>query len=155
MYNKLATLAHTQVQKAIRLGLLVPKERCELCDSRIGIVSHHWRGYEGDAAIDVWWVCTQCNASLRGCHDGRFTQEQAREFINSGCRIEDSRCKGLTVLGEQCGMILIFGQEYCKKHDPNIPKCEAFTNSGQRCANSLWGKHKICGTHRRFGYHPN
>lgn len=154
MYDKSATLAHTQVHKAVRLGQLVPKERCELCDSRIGIVSHHWRGYEGDAAIDVWWICTQCNASLRGCHDGRLTLEQARDHIKSGLIPDDKRCKGTTIFGERCKAILVFGQEYCRKHDPVTPQCEAITKSGQRCTNSLWGKHKICSIHQRFSYHP-
>lgn len=99
-----AVKAHQLVNQAIAAGLLIRPETCELCNETPGdpspkqpkeiwwtqrnqtnkrIIGHHWRGYEGDAALDVWFICSSCNAVLQGpkYHNGSLSKEEARTFI--------------------------------------------------------------------------
>lgn len=81
--------AQNAVSKAIREGVLVRPDTCELCGSIPGlaahaqIVAHHWQGYEGDAAIDIMWICASCNVILRGpqYHNGTVSKEEARAIV--------------------------------------------------------------------------
>lgn len=95
--TKTAKKAHRKVSNAINKGTIVKPHVCELCGfvseyyiqkwkaGRIlkvvnGIVAHHHQGYEGDAAMDVWFVCCSCNALL-GDTIG-ISKEGARKIIN-------------------------------------------------------------------------
>lgn len=71
--------AYLEVNKAIKAGLLVRLDTCELCNAKGRTVTHHYNGY--DKPLDVWHICYSCNISLAGRHDGSLTLEQAREFI--------------------------------------------------------------------------
>lgn len=83
--------AITLVGKAVKAGLLVRPDTCELCgDSPKGfaqpgskclIHGHHWNGYGN--ALDVWWVCQSCNFKLAGevFHCGIISKEQARAIV--------------------------------------------------------------------------
>lgn len=91
------TKAITLVSQAIKAGLLVRPESCELCGRipqsvttkkgdkwyRPSIHAHHWRGYEGDAALDVWFICVSCNIVLQGLryHSGSVSKEEARAIV--------------------------------------------------------------------------
>lgn len=103
------------ISKAIESGDMARSDTCELCgDSpspititrndgftykRSKIVFHHWRGYEGDAALDVWNICQHCNSILRGpkFHNGSVTKEQARQVVldayNAPPKPNPQRCK--------------------------------------------------------------
>lgn len=103
MTSRLALKAHQLVNVAIRKGELEKPLYCELCGksargmlaervdpethqrSRIirylGIVGHHYLGYEGENALKVWFVCLSCNSILKGRHDGSLTKEQAKQVI--------------------------------------------------------------------------
>ncbi len=45
-----------------------------------GIVAHHHRGYEGKAALDIWFICQSCNVIL-GSTSG-ISRDEARKIIN-------------------------------------------------------------------------
>lgn len=57
--------AYRAVRTALANGGLIRPDRCERCGKKPrthpGIVSHHQRGYEGDAALDVEWLCPRCH----------------------------------------------------------------------------------------------
>lgn len=147
MLRSIVARGHQLLQRAVQKGEVVPESACETC-GRIGKVgAHHWRGYEGDAAVDVWWICSSCNAKLRGCHDGRFALEQAREFIRSGKKPEDKICKGFTVSGDRCQNIVVFNQDYCNTHNPNTFECKAITRKGARCRNPAQTEDGFCSNH--------
>lgn len=128
------------ISKAIESGDMARSDTCELCgDSpspitvtrndgftykRSKIVFHHWRGYEGDAALDVWGICQHCNSILRGprFHNGTVTKEQARQFVldayNAPPKIKSERCKYLTRTSYQCGNYVGKNQDgYCYQHN--------------------------------------
>lgn len=70
--------ATRKVAIAKATGALVMPDRCEVCDVRTPkLVGHHAYGY--DRPLDVWWVCSPCNALLP--HDGSLTREEALEFV--------------------------------------------------------------------------
>lgn len=82
--------ARALVHVAVKRGELVRPTACQLCGAQPGsavhrdddiphplIGAHHWRGY--DYPLDVWWLCTPCNAAFKGRHDGSVTFEQAYE----------------------------------------------------------------------------
>lgn len=83
--------AITLVNKAVKDGLLVRPDACELCGeipkgfaqpaSKCLIHGHHWNGYGN--ALDVWWVCQSCNFKLAGevFHCGIITKEQAKAIV--------------------------------------------------------------------------
>lgn len=94
--------AHNVVNRAIKKGELTRPDTCELCGTSpaarsevvstkgrtftpSGIFGHHWRGYEGDATADVWWLCHDCNLVLSGpeFHNGSISKEEARAYIAS------------------------------------------------------------------------
>lgn len=89
--------AQRKVKKALKEGMLVRPDTCELCgrkpltievhDYRHGthlrspIYAHHWNGHEN--ALDVWWICHDCNARLLGdeFHNGTITKEEAKAIV--------------------------------------------------------------------------
>ena len=79
-------VAHRAITRAIKIGILIRKDHCEVCgldrevEPHLRIVGHHWRGY--DFPLDVWWVCSQCNNSLHNRHDGGITIEEARKLVS-------------------------------------------------------------------------
>lgn len=91
--------AQSAVSKAIREGVLVRPDTCELCGSiplpaaHAQIVAHHWQGYEGDAAIDVLWICASCNVILRGqkYHNGSVTKEEAQSIIEANRKAKQDK----------------------------------------------------------------
>lgn len=100
-YQKLQCKATTLVNKAIAAGQLIRPDTCEICGeapkrtprqiqnphwTRPGIVGHHWRGYEGDAILDLMWICVSCNSKLSGpCfHNGSISKEESRELVLTG-----------------------------------------------------------------------
>ena len=89
--------AQRQIQKALKDGVLVRPDICELCGDipdpikmndikrgiyfRHPIYAHHWNGHNN--ALDVWWICHTCNARLRGdeYHSGLVVKSEARQII--------------------------------------------------------------------------
>jgi hypothetical protein len=59
--------ARRKVTRLVSLGILVPPESCEKCgkvpvrNKRRPIEAHHHKGYDGDNAIDVQWLCASCH----------------------------------------------------------------------------------------------
>lgn len=93
-----ATRAHRRVNLAVKNKSLIAPDSCELCGSSIQYsrVAHHWNGY--DNPLDIWWICYQCNAILRGphFHSGIVTKEEAISYINerkSGSVRQENRTK--------------------------------------------------------------
>lgn len=102
-YERKQSKASTLVNQAIAAGQLIRPDTCELCSKAPGpstdhpkeiwwrqinrtnrrIMAHHWRGYEGDAALDVWFICASCNAMLQGrkYHNGSVSKEEARVIV--------------------------------------------------------------------------
>jgi len=92
--------AHLKVSRAIESGLLIRPDTCQLCDKKpdahltgkgdklkytSGIKAHHWKGYDGENALDVLFVCMSCNKILASpeYHTGSYTIEQLREIIRN------------------------------------------------------------------------
>lgn len=48
-------VAHRLIDFALRMGR-IQKEPCRVCGSD-QVHAHHPRGYLGDAAYDIWWLC--------------------------------------------------------------------------------------------------
>lgn len=71
--------ASNAVQRAVEKGELRRPGKCETCDTSTDLSGHHHKGY--GHPLDVWWICSACNRSLHGKHDGSLTIEQAREFV--------------------------------------------------------------------------
>lgn len=104
--TRLAAIAQSMVNSAIKNGELKRSDTCELCgvDPKVLLdpsrkarhtIAHHWNGY--DNPLEVWFICYGCNYHLRGKHDGSFTKEEAAAFVNS---------KGSTQRRQkQCGLI--------------------------------------------------
>lgn len=86
--------AHRRVHRAVTAGLLVKLALCEVCgiDNGKALHAHHHKGYQYAQALDVWWVCTQCNALLWGKHDGTLALEEARQMA------ERARGAGVVIL---------------------------------------------------------
>ena len=90
-YEKAQSRANLLVNQAIAAGQLIRPNTCELCGkapvikSNRQIMAHHWRGYEGDAILDVLWVCASCNSRLQGrkYHNGSVSKEEARVIVLS------------------------------------------------------------------------
>lgn len=63
--DEVRQLAYRLVREALGDGRLVRPERCDNCGgapkTHPGIIAHHPRGYEGDAALDVEWLCPVCH----------------------------------------------------------------------------------------------
>lgn len=104
--QELKDKAMGKVYTAIKHGNLTRANSCSLCDrpariisylypvavhypwqsqkqvTKSTIVAHHWKGYEGEAATDVLWICNQCNRLLAGpeYHDGSLNLEQLRQI---------------------------------------------------------------------------
>ncbi len=95
--TKVAKKAHRKVYNAISKGTIVKSHICELCGFVFeyhmekwnagrtlkvvnGIVAHHHQGYEGKAALNVWFICQSCNVIL-GNTIG-ISKEEARKIIN-------------------------------------------------------------------------
>jgi hypothetical protein len=90
--------AHRAVQEAVRNGILVRPNECELCGDIVQviitecegrlfirdfvIVGHHWAGYNRENWLNVWWICKRCNSRLGSTHDGSVSKKEASEFIN-------------------------------------------------------------------------
>lgn len=103
----LKSKAMGKVNASIKRGKLTRPTSCSLCDSpaktivctylstkyyphetyehveKSNIVAHHWKGYEGENATDVIWICNRCNRILYGpeYHDGSFTIPELRQII--------------------------------------------------------------------------
>ena len=97
--RNLQAAAMMRVHRAVADGSIVKPDRCDICGMtedqiNAGIAArrgnatrkysvlhaHHHKGYKYDNALDVWWICTQCNAMLWGKHDGSLTLEDARQM---------------------------------------------------------------------------
>jgi hypothetical protein len=66
-------LAHQQVSIAIREGVLVRPDACELCSSKKGdwrtwLLHAHHEDY--DRPLDVIWLCVPCHSRVHGVHGG-------------------------------------------------------------------------------------
>lgn len=96
--------AHGKVSWAVKTGVLIRPDICELCGDAPGwshnnnrrgipnqrplIVAHHWNGYNNH--LNVWWICASCNLILGDRHDGSMTKDQARLFV-AHCRANKNR----------------------------------------------------------------
>jgi hypothetical protein len=106
-----ARKAHRKVSNAINGGRLIKSHICELCGFvaeyymqqwKAGrrlkvvnkIVAHHHRGYEGDAAMDIWFICRSCNLSL-GDTIG-ISREEARKIINKKASQKNEKSMNIT-----------------------------------------------------------
>lgn len=91
VYRNKRSKATILVCQAIATGQLTRPAICELCgqipdsSAKHPIRGHHWRGYEDDAVLDIWWICVSCNSKLAGphFHNGSITKAQARELIET------------------------------------------------------------------------
>ncbi len=90
--NNPANRARKHVRVALSKGELTRPDRCELCSlsarayaqhsgQRTEIVGHHYRGYEPEHQLSVWWICRSCNTLLSGKHDGSLSQAEARALV--------------------------------------------------------------------------
>lgn len=59
--NTLKVLAHSAVERAVKRGELVPKERCEVCNSKHKIEAHH---PDHRKKLQVIWLCKHCHEKL-------------------------------------------------------------------------------------------
>lgn len=109
-HNRLKSKSQNAVTRAVKDGVLIRPTVCELCGDAPGkllirrykrneyrtlIVAHHANGYE--SPLDVWWICHACNQRMKGYqfHSGRFTREQAREYLglaDKGLLSENQHC---------------------------------------------------------------
>lgn len=87
MPKSLAIDSQQKVKSAIKNGLLVRPETCQLCGweqsenaDQCEIFAHHWNGY--DKPLDVWFICRSCNAKLEKRHDGSLTIEEAKCYVS-------------------------------------------------------------------------
>ena len=79
------------VRLAIKKGILIKPEICELCQKRAQyIAAHHYNGYEEKNVLDIWWICASCNGRLLGCHDGRLAKDEVREIFRKYTTILDA-----------------------------------------------------------------
>lgn len=54
--------SHAAVHEAIKNGVLVRPERCELCNwPDRTILAHHW---DYERPLDVEWVCPHCHSTI-------------------------------------------------------------------------------------------
>lgn len=113
-YARKQSKATTLVSKAIAAGQLIRPDTCELCSVSPGgpsldqpkevwwaqrsqtnkrIMGHHWRGYDDDAVLDLWWICASCNVILRGqkYHNGSVSKEEARAVIEASRKAKQNR----------------------------------------------------------------
>lgn len=103
------------VGKAVKAGLLIRPDTCELCGRspksltgpgkkwhRSPIHGHHWNGYGN--ALDVWWLDQSCNFKLAGevFHCGIVTKDQARVIVAMPTKdrvaISNALCRRLRTL---------------------------------------------------------
>lgn len=59
--NREKTLAHSAVERAVNSGLLIPKEKCEVCNSTHRIEAHH---PDHRKRLSVIWLCKICHDKL-------------------------------------------------------------------------------------------
>jgi len=124
--------AYVAVHFAIKSGILLKPDECELCsnDKSIRIVAHHWNGH--DNPLDVWFICDGCNQKLIGpeFHNGSITKEQARIIVTSPYLNGEPRSRLMALLNERGWSIYRLAQEiemsyqavYTLVTSPNIPE---------------------------------
>lgn len=90
--SKVESLGRAAVAAALRDGRLARPTACEVCGTPAGVtpqgaalvVLHHWRGFEGDAALDVVPLCRRCHARV---HAGTIPEPRTG-ICRSGARGE-------------------------------------------------------------------
>lgn len=71
--------AHSALTKAVRDGVLVRPDRCELCGSaRKPISAHHYKGYAKRYWLTVQWLCRACHGKAHTGVKFPYPLEQAR-----------------------------------------------------------------------------
>lgn len=63
--NKYKIRARHAVQYAVRMGILVKSDCCEICGALNSLEGHH-KSYDKDYWLDVLWVCRSCHQRLHG-----------------------------------------------------------------------------------------
>ena len=81
LYKGLQSIAHRRLKQAIDNGTMRRGPACYTCGVLGKTAGHHYRGYE--YPFDVWWLCSRCNANLKGpqFHNGTVSLEDCREYI--------------------------------------------------------------------------
>lgn len=98
-YKTKRYLAMSEVARALKDGRLVKPAKCELCDaSGSALVGHHWSGYDGPNALNVWWICRGDNVVLKGCkyHNGSVSKDEARAIVEASRRARQDKANRTT-----------------------------------------------------------
>lgn len=59
--NTIKVRAHSAVERAVARGILIPKERCEVCNGTHKIEAHH---PDHRKQLQVLWLCKYCHEKL-------------------------------------------------------------------------------------------
>jgi len=83
--SDLQRLAWNAVHRAVANGTLVKPSACSSCkteETPENIDAHHHNGYEGDAALQVTWLCKSCHGLE---HGGAWliTDDQRRQAVQT------------------------------------------------------------------------
>jgi hypothetical protein len=74
-------IARRLVNGAVRRGEITRPDICQRCGNRgKRIVAHHHRGYEGDAALDVRWLCDPCHSIEHQIPQKAWETKRARGY---------------------------------------------------------------------------
>jgi len=59
--NSKKVIAHKAIERAVKRGEIIPKERCEICNSKFKIEAHHpdYRKH-----LSVIWLCKHCHEKV-------------------------------------------------------------------------------------------
>jgi len=56
--------ARSKLSVYIKRGKIVKPDGCSICGFPSGIEGHHHKGYDGENALDVVWLCKNCHVSV-------------------------------------------------------------------------------------------
>jgi len=59
--NSSKVLAHQAIERAVKRGEIIPKERCEVCNSKFKIEAHH---PDYRKRLSVIWLCKYCHEKI-------------------------------------------------------------------------------------------